>query len=42
MDAESPKSAASVAYFVSSVLQKQVAVLNFGVIDSGLNVIRLE
>jgi hypothetical protein len=42
MDAESPKSAARVADYVSGVLQKQVAGLNFGVIDSGLNVTRLE
>jgi hypothetical protein len=42
MDAESPKSAARVADFVSGVLQKPGAGLNFGVIDSELNVIRLE
>jgi hypothetical protein len=33
MDAESPKSAASVADFVSGVLQKPVAGLTFGVIE---------
>jgi len=33
MDAEGPKSAASVADFVSGVLQKPVAGLNFGVIE---------
>lgn len=42
MDAENPKSTARVADFVSGVLQKEVAGMNFGLIDPGLNVIRLE